>query len=143
MSGSWGTGFGLFQSDMSKPTKRSIAVLIRNGDLILAIRRADNDDELPGVWGLPAGSFVGEESFEDLISRIGREKLDVALTPVEKVAEGTQDRPSYHLQMELWEVSMEGTPNHPEFKWSSVETLRPGREMGSLCCELALGAFGR
>ncbi|HET9130942.1 MAG TPA: hypothetical protein VFO86_08345 [Terriglobia bacterium] len=128
---------------MSKPSKRSVAVFIRKGDLILTVRRADSDDELPGVWGVPAGSFVGTESLENLISRIGQQKLGVLLKPVRKLADGTQDRPSYRLQMELWEVSMEGTPNHPEFKWSSVEILKPGRERGSLCCELALGVIGR
>ena len=142
-SGSWETGCGRFRSDVSKPSKRSVAVLIRKGDLILAVRRADNDNELPGVWGLPAGSFIGSESFEGLISRIGRQKLGVALTPIRRLAEGMQDRPAYRLQMELWEVSMEGIPSHPEFKWSSEETLKPGRDRGSLCCELALGLTGR
>jgi ADP-ribose pyrophosphatase YjhB (NUDIX family) len=123
---------------VSKPVKRSVAVLIRKGDLILAVRRADNDDELPGIWGLPAGSFIGPESLEDLISRIGRQKLGVSLTPIRKLAVGTQDRPSYRLQMELWEVSMEGKPMHPEFQWSSTEILKPGQSQGSLCCDLAL-----
>lgn len=128
---------------MSRPVKRSVAVLVRSGGLILAVRRADNDNELPGVWGLPAGSFIGSESVEDLISRIGRQKLGVSLMPIRKLAGGTQDRPSYRLQMELWEVSMEGTPTHPEFRWTSEETLKPGREQGSLCCELALEITGK
>jgi len=108
-------------------------------DLILSVRRPDNDDELPGVWGLPAGSFRSAESLEDLITRIGRQKLGVALTPIRKLADGAQDRPEYRLQMELWAASMEGTPNHPEFAWSSIEVLREGMAQGSLCCELAVG----
>jgi 8-oxo-dGTP diphosphatase len=123
---------------VSKPAKRSVAVLIRKGDLILTVRRADNDDELPGVWGLPAGSFSGSESLEELIARIGKRKLGVALMPIRKLAEGTQERPAYRLQMELWEVSMEGTPGNTEFQWSSQEVLQPGKAQGSLCCELAL-----
>ena len=31
------------------PLKHSIAVVIRNGDKVLSIRRPDNDDELPGI----------------------------------------------------------------------------------------------
>lgn len=123
---------------MSKPEKRSVAVLIRKGDLILTVRRADNDDELPGVWGLPAGSFSGSESLEDLIERVGQRKLGVALMPIRKLAEGTQERTAYRLQMELWEVSMEGTPNHPAYRWARTEVLKPGMARGSLCCELAL-----
>ncbi len=137
-SGNWETGCVRFRNNVSKQVKRSVAVLIREGDLILTVRRADNDDELPGVWGLPAGSFRTSESLEELIKRIGQQKLGVALTPIQKLADGTQDRSAYRLQMELWEVSMEGTPNHLEFKWSSREVLLPGMAQGSLCCELAL-----
>jgi hypothetical protein len=128
---------------VAKPIKHSIAVLVRNRDLILTVRRPDNDDELPGVWGLPAGSFRNLESRNDLIARIGQQKLGVVLTPIRKLAEATQDRSTYQLQMELWEVSMEGTPSHPEFKWSSWEVLQPGMAKGSLCCELALGLQAR
>jgi hypothetical protein len=128
---------------VSKPAKRSVAVLIRKGDLILTVRRADNDDELPGVRGLPAGSFSGPESLEELVARIGQRKLGVALTPIRKLAEGTQERPAYRLQMELWEVSMEGAPVNSEFQWSSPEVLQPGKVQGSLCCELALSLSAR
>ena len=124
---------------MAKPVKRSIAVLIRNHDRILSVRRRLDDDELPGVWGLPAGSFRSGESVADLIARIGREKLGVVLTPLSKLAEGIQGRSAYQLHMDLWEARMEGTPSHPEYRWESFEILRPGMARGSLCCELALG----
>ena len=122
-----------------KPVKRSVAVLIRHDDLILSTRRPDHDDELPGVWGLPAGSFRGSETLEQLISRIGMEKLGVTLTPVRKLNEGTQERPAYRLQMELWEATIEGTPKSPAFRWAPLDTLEPGLAQGSLCCALALG----
>jgi hypothetical protein len=75
---------------------------------------------------------------EDVIVRIGREKLGVELKPETRLASGTQDRPGYLLYMELWEVSMTGTPNHPKWRWAPVEFLGPGAVAGSLCCELAL-----
>ena len=123
---------------MEKPAKHSIAVLIRKGDLILSTRRSDTDDEFPGVWGLPAGSFRSGESLTDLITRIGTGKLGVELTAIRKRAEGIQDRPKYRLHMELWEVEMRGIPSHPAFQWTDMAILRPGRDCGSLCCELAL-----
>src|ERR1051325_8271136 len=99
---------------MTLVVKRSVAVLIRNGDLLLAIRRADDDDELPGIWGLPAGSYRNSESLADLITRIGRDKLGVAeLRPIRKLREGKQQRAQYILEMELWEAEMSGTPQHP------------------------------
>ena len=123
---------------MSLPTKRSVAVLIRNGDHILSTRRADDDDELPGVWGLPAGSYRGAESLQDLVARIGKDKLGVTLRPVHKVAQGKQERERYTLDMELWEAEMTGSPRHPAWQWAAREILEPGKVQGSLCCRLAL-----
>jgi len=128
---------------MLKPVKRSVAVAVFQGDRILSTRRSDNDDELPGVWGLPAGSYREGESTADLIMRIGRDKLGVKLIPERKLAEGIQDRPAYRLTMELWEASMEGNPSHPQWQWATVDRLRPGAAAGSLCCELAIKAKGR
>jgi 8-oxo-dGTP diphosphatase len=128
---------------VSLPVKHSVAVLIRDEDRILAVRRSDDDDELPGIWGLPAGSFRGDETLEDLVRRIGRDKLHLVLTPKRRLAAGAQDRERYRLEMELWEAEMTGTPSGIRWKWATLETLRDGSQRGSLCCSLALsGADG-
>jgi hypothetical protein len=123
---------------MSKPVKHSVAVSIHKGDEILVIRRAADDDELPGIWGLPAGTYREGEQLQDLIARIGRDKLGVRLTAIRLNGSGTQERAQYRLEMELWETLMEGTPSHPEWRWAKPEVLRPGAQSGSLCCELVL-----
>ena len=123
---------------MSLPIKHSVAVLIRDDSRILVLRRPDTDDELPGVWGLPAGSYRPSETLEDLIARIGRDKLGVDLKPVRRLVSGSQDRPAYRLEMELWEAQAGALPGRGEWKWSSAEILKSGRDQGSLCCELAL-----
>jgi len=128
---------------MDRPVKHSVAVLILKGDDILAIRRPDNDDELPGIWGLPAGTCRGSETSEDVIRRIGRDKLGVSLQPMKKVMSGEQDRPQYRLQMELWEATMEGIPTYPEWNWAQPDLLAPGAANGSLCCSLALKVKNR
>lgn len=117
--------------------------MILDGDHILAIRRPDDDDELPGIWGLPAGTCRLGETIEDVIRRIGRDRLGVQLTPKRKIASGTQNRPAYRLEMDLWEASMEGNPVYPEWQWASLDLLRPGAASGSLCCELAIQSKGR
>jgi ADP-ribose pyrophosphatase YjhB (NUDIX family) len=123
---------------MTTPIKRSVAVVIRRGSEILTTRRPDNDDELPGIWGLPAGTFRDDETLAELVQRIGKSKLGVILEPIRKLAEGEQQRSAYRLRMELWEVAMEGVPNHPQWRWAGLEVLEPGCAQGSLCCELAL-----
>src|SRR5262245_53087612 len=112
--------------------KHSVADLIRNGDDILECRRPDDDEELHGGGGLPAGTIRGAETVEDLITRIGKEKLGVRLTPVQRLAHGVQTRPRYRLEMDLWEAVMDGMPEYPEWKWGTVEVLRPGMAAGSL-----------
>ncbi len=142
--GSLAIGFGPFKriEDML-PTKHSIAVVISRGDAILAIRRPDDDDELPGIWGLPAGTARDQETTQEVITRIGRDKLGVTLTPIRCLASGTQNRATYRLEMELWEVSMDGQPTHPSWRWASLDLLHPGMAAGSLCCELALQSKSR
>jgi ADP-ribose pyrophosphatase YjhB (NUDIX family) len=127
---------------VSLPDKHSVAVVIRNGKHVLAIRRPDTDDELPGIWGLPAGSFRSSETTQDLIRRIGQEKLGVELKAMRKLAHGTDDRKNYRLRMDLWEVAMTGNPTRSEWQWADLEKLRAGSEQGSLCCRLALNALG-
>jgi ADP-ribose pyrophosphatase YjhB (NUDIX family) len=128
---------------MSLPLKHSVAVVILRGNTLLAIRRADDDDELPGIWGLPAGTCRGDESVEDVIRRIGRDKLGTVLKPLRQIAFGTQDRAAYRLEMELWEASMEGAPTYHEWQWASIDLLRTGAARGSLCCELAIKSKNR
>ena len=118
--------------------KHSIAVAIFKGGQVLSVRRADDDDELPGVWGLPAGTLRTGETVDDLIKRIGKDKLGVELRPARKINEGKQMRAQYLLEMELWEAKMEGVPEHSQWRWAELETLKSGAEAGSLCCELAL-----
>ena len=120
------------------PMKRSVAVMIFKGDTVLSIRRSDEDDELPGIWGLPAGTFRDAETIKDLIMRVGRDKLGVELEPVRKLAAGRQFRTRYLLEMDLWEAAMKGTPEHSQWRWATIESLQPGAAAGSLCCELAV-----
>ena len=112
--------------------------MVFNSEKVLSVRRSGEDDELPGIWGLPAGTFRGAETIKDLIRRIGRDKLAVELEPVRKLASGRQFRSQYLLEMDLWEAAMKGTPVHPEWRWATIESLRPGAAAGSLCCELAV-----
>jgi hypothetical protein len=127
-----------YLKDMNLRFKHSIAVMIFKEDKILATYRPEDDDELPDIWGLPAGTCRSTEGPEDVIRRIGRDKLGVLLQPVRLLASGDQDRSDYKLEMELWEASMVGEPTHPNWKWASLESLAPGASKGSLCCTLAL-----
>jgi ADP-ribose pyrophosphatase YjhB (NUDIX family) len=125
------------------PVKHSVAVMIFKTGKVLSLRRQDDDDELAGVWGLPAGTFRHEETIEDLVMRIGRDKLGVELTPVRKLISGRQMRSQYLLEMDLWEATIKGIPERGDWRWATIESLQAGAKAGSLCCELALQQEGR
>ena len=48
-----------------KSPKRSVSLVIEGPDGLLLVRRPDDDESLPGVWGLPAVSLAPGESEED------------------------------------------------------------------------------
>lgn len=151
--------------------KRSIALVIREsdpesrgvvgcgpGDRWLVVKRPDDDEDLPGVWGLPAGTRGQGETREDLIRRIGREKLGVALDPGASVAAGSTRRPAYRLDMDLWTATIiDGEPavqcgtddvaptddaasttHYVAWRWDDPSALEDGARRGSLCCRLGL-----
>ena len=115
----------------------------------LLVRRSDDDPDLPGVWGLPAGSRREGESEEALLRRIGREKLGVELGPLGALLEGETDRTDYRLKMQLHgAVILEGVPAVPQiasevtqysdWAWKRPRGLADGAGRGSLCCRLGL-----
>ena len=135
--------------------RRAVAAAVRRDDgLILAVLRPDEPgEELPGVWGLPAVTLRDGESPEDGVRRLGREKLDVELSPLRSTAEGEQRREGYTLRMMVYEASIEGTPSLPPrsasggtryvaIDWLPAASFREAAEAGSLCCQLFLEASG-
>lgn len=116
----------------------------------LLVRRPDDDPDLPGVWGLPAGSHAEGELDEALVRRIGREKLGVETEDLGRLSEGHVDREGYRLEMRLHAARIvAGEPRVPQpapgvtqysgWDWKPPVELRAGADRGSLCCLLALG----
>ena len=117
----------------------------------LIVRRPAGDPDLPGVWGLPAGSRAADESDEALVRRIGRDKLGVELADLGALAGGHLDRDGYQLRMRVHAARLvSGEPSVPQpapgvtqysdWRWDAPAALRDGAARGSLCCRLALDA---
>ena len=123
----------------------------RAGGLVLAVRRPDEPgEELPGLWGLPATTLRDDESPEDGVRRLGREKLGVEFTPLGALAGGEQQRTDYTLHMTVYEASMTGEPRltdrsagspitlYEALDWLPAASFREAADKGSLCCQLFL-----
>lgn len=134
-----------------KPTKHAVSFIIYNNDRsqFVAVKRPSNDEDLPDVWGLPAGSVKEGETSEEAVIRAGREKLGVELRPVRVIGEGKTERNSYILHMKDYEVEiLQGEPRVPQpveditqyqdWKWATCDDLIEAAEKGSLCSRIYL-----
>ncbi|HEX9106182.1 MAG TPA: NUDIX domain-containing protein [Longimicrobiales bacterium] len=137
-------------SQANRPVKRSVAFAIFHGgerDQVLMVQRPSDDEDLPGAWGLPAGSLLPGEDCGDAVRRGGRDKLGVGLEVGDELNRGSLDRASYTLEMRLLEARIvAGEPRVPQavagvtqyqaWRWGSPEDLAPAAARGSLCSRL-------
>ena len=118
--------------------------MIEGPEGLLLVRRPDDDESLPGVWGLPAVSLAPGEPEEDAVRRAGRDKLGVDVEPLEPVGS--------EAGMTDWRVRVSsGEPAVPQpgpktqytdLRWGEPAELVPAAREGSLCCRVLLRARG-
>lgn len=140
-----------------KKIKFSVALAIenpKNESEILVVKRSPEDDSLPNVWGLPAGSLKSSELPEQIVRRIGLEKLGTQVEPKSFIGIKSADRGSYELILMEIRVKLIGKePNVNEVnstgsvyvdqKWTSdFSILIPGAKLGSICDRVFLESRG-
>ncbi len=118
--------------------------MVESPDGVLLVRRPEDDESLPGVWGLPAATLAERESERDAVRRAGREKLGVEVRPLEPLGD--------ELTMTGWRVEIvAGRPSVPqpgpntqytELRWGEPAELVPAARQGSLCSRVLLRARG-
>lgn len=135
---------------MAKPVENAISFVIYRDpgkNEFLVVKRPVDDEDLPDVWGLPAGIVREGESDEGAVLRSGREKLGVQLRIGNELNKGTTERKDYILFMKLYTAEIvSGEPAVPQnipgvtryqtWKWGKAEDLREAVSKGSLCCRL-------
>jgi ADP-ribose pyrophosphatase YjhB (NUDIX family) len=131
-----------------KPLKRSVSLVIEGPAGVLLVRRPDDDESLPGVWGLPAASRREGESELDALLRVGREKLGVEVEPLEPIGDLEADRTDHRIAMRDWAARITaGEPDVPqagsgtqyvEWRWGDPAELAPAARAGSLCARVLL-----
>ena len=131
-----------------KPLKRSVSLVIERPEGILLVRRPDDDESLPGLWGLPAATLDVGEPEEDAVRRAGRIKLGVEVRPLHAIGESTEERSDYRIHMRDWAAEIDvGQPEVPqpgegtqyvELRWGDPAELVPAARAGSVCCQVLL-----
>jgi hypothetical protein len=118
--------------------------VIERPEGLLLVRRSDDDESLPGVWGLPAVSLQREESEEDAVRRAGRDKLGVELEPLERVGReaGMTDWRAHVSSGEPAVPQAGPNTQYTDLRWGEPAELVPAALEGSLCCRVLLRARG-
>jgi 8-oxo-dGTP diphosphatase len=134
------------------PLKRSVSLVIEGPAGVLLVRRPDDDDSLPGLWGLPAASLREGESEQEALARAGREKLGVDVEPLRVIGEEEAERAGYRIAMRDWAARIvAGEPEVPqagegtqyvEWRWGDPAELAPAARAGSVCGRVLLCALG-
>jgi ADP-ribose pyrophosphatase YjhB (NUDIX family) len=135
-----------------KPLKRSVSLVIEGPAGVLLVRRPDDDDSLPGMWGLPAASLREGELENDALLRIAREKLGVTVELLRPIGDEEADRPGYRIAMRDWAARIAaGEPSVPQggegtqytdWRWGDPAELAPAARAGSVCARVLLRSVG-
>ncbi|HEV3375643.1 MAG TPA: NUDIX domain-containing protein [Thermoleophilaceae bacterium] len=135
-----------------KPRKESVALVIEGPSGLLLVRRPEDDESLPGEWGLPAATLRPDETEEDAVLRAGRDKLGVEVRPLRVLGEASGERPDYRIMMRDWAVEiLAGEPGVPQagegtqyesWRWGEPSDLVPAARHGSLCARVLLRERG-
>ena len=118
--------------------------MIESPEGLLLVRRPEDDDDLPGVWGLPAVSLVPGESEEEAVRRAGREKLGVEVEPVERVGR-EQSMTDWVARIVSGRPAVPQPGPHTQYaqlRFGEPSELVPAAREGSLCCRVLLRARG-
>ncbi len=142
---------------ITKPIKTSVAVFLKNpinAKEFLIVKRPPEDEDLPNVYGLPAGTIKNGELPEQAVIRIGKEKLNTEIKPSKFVGSKYIDRGSYILILMDIEANLLGkAPNvadavttntkYVDQMWTSDYTkLVEAASKGSLCTQIILDTVG-
>ncbi|MBA3261763.1 MAG: NUDIX domain-containing protein [Thermoleophilaceae bacterium] len=135
-----------------KPLKRSVSLIIEDTLGVLLVRRPDDDESLPGLWGLPAASLRQGEAEREALLRVGWEKLGVEVEPLWPIGDDEAERTDHRLVMRDWTARItagepvvpqggEGT-QYVEWHWGDPTELMPAARAGFVCARVLLRALG-
>ena len=121
-----------------------MSLVIERPEGLLLVRRPDDDEDLPGAWGLPAATLADGESEEDAVRRAGRDKLGVEVRPLRAVGvEGFMT--GWEAELVFGEPAVPQPGPHTQYaelRWGDPSELVHAARRGSLCSRVLLRTRG-
>jgi 8-oxo-dGTP diphosphatase len=110
---------------MTSITKVTAAILIKNGQILIAQRKAN--DRLAKKWEFPGGKIKDNETPEQCLQRELKEEFEIDVSVGEYL--GSNIYHYDHISIELlayrthWEDGTINLRDHDDYKWVSVNDL--------------------
>lgn len=101
-----------------------VAALLVQGNRVLAVQRGYG--EQAGGWEFPGGKIEPGEAPQVALCREIREELALDICPGELLGTIEYDYPAFHLSMQCFLCTMEGTPElreHSAQRWLTADEL--------------------
>ncbi len=110
--------------------KVNVSTVIRQGDKFLLIKRADDEDVFPGLWGIPGGTVEPtDNTLEDALRRECLEEIGITVGNIKLVTNDIHDKGdkgAIYIVYEASYVSGEVKPldGTADAKWLTIEEIR-------------------
>lgn len=113
------------------PFKVNVSVVIKKGEDVLLIKRADDEDVFPGYWGIPGGTVEQTDgSLEAALARECMEEVAVTISDIRLVSNNINDKGEKGGALYLvYEAAYESGEPKPldgtaDVAWLDIEAIR-------------------
>ena len=110
-------------------TRIVLTGILKDDDLLLAVKRNENDDMFPGAWEFPGGHLEEGETIKEGLFRELKEELGISLDAKPIITNYTDeiknknDRLIHNIEIDFIinvkkeDINVTLSPEHTEYKW--------------------------
>ena len=112
------------------PFKINVSVIIRRNDQFLLIKRADDEDIFPGLWGIPGGTVEPTDgTLEIALARECREEVGIEIRDPQLIANNINNKGNKGALYMVYQAEyVSGTPRPldgtADVQWLSIDEIR-------------------
>ncbi len=117
----------LLEGEEGQRPTAAIGIIINPDMKLLLVKRADDDDWMPGKWALPGGGIENGEAPEETLTREIFEEVHLGIENVRHcldIKESNGTWCAYLMAVTQQPEAIQLNPEHSEFKWVSKEEVK-------------------